>query len=155
MWSFLWHDIAPALEDKRRVIVPDMVGYGNSAMEDTFDRSIQAQEEMIDGLLDFLGIETISFVGHDLGGGVGLRFASHQPDAVDKLVLSNSVAYDSWPIQTIVDLGLPSTIKEMSVEELQEMLDGLYRQTLASDDPSKEFIEGMKAQWHSDRQWSR
>lgn len=150
-WSFLWRDIAPALEDKRRVIIPDMVGYGKSAMEDTFDRSIRAQEEMIDGLLDSLGIETISFVGHDLGGGVGLRFASHQPDAVDKLVLSNSVAYDSWPIQTIVDLGLPSTINEMSVEELQEMLDGLYRQTLASDDPSEEFIEGMKAQWHSDQ----
>lgn len=150
-WSFLWRDIVPALEDERRVIVPDMVGYGNSAMEDTFDRSIRAQEVMIDELLDSLGIETISFIGHDLGGGVGLRYASHQPDAVDKLVLSNAIAYDSWPIQTITDLGLPSTINEKSVDELQELLDGLYRQTLSSDDPSEEFVEGMKAQWQSEQ----
>ena len=150
-WSFLWRDIAPALEDERRVIAPDMVGYGNSSMEDTFDRSIRAQEEMIDGLLDELGIETVSFVGHDLGGGVGLRYASHNPDAVDKLVLSNAIAYDSWPIQTISDLGLPSTINEKSVDEVQEMLDGLYRKTLSSDDPSEEFVEGMKAQWQSER----
>ena len=149
-WSFLWRDIAPALENERRVIVPDMVGYGNSSMEDTFDRSIRAQEEMIDGLLGELGIETVSFVGHDLGGGVGLRYASHHPDAVDRLVLSNSIAYDSWPIQTITDLGLPSTINEKSDDEVQEMLDGLYRQTLSSDDPSEEFVEGMKAQWQSE-----
>lgn len=149
-WSFLWRDVAPALEDERRVIVPDMVGYGNSSMEDSFDRSIRAQEAMIDGLLDALGIETVSFVGHDLGGGVGLRYASHRPDAVDKLVLSNSIAYDSWPIQTITDLGLPSTVEEKSVDELQEMLDGLYRQTLFSEEPSEEFVEGMKAQWQSE-----
>ena len=150
-WSFLWRDVAPALEAERRVIVPDMVGYGNSSMEDSFDRSIRAQEEMVRALLDSLGIETVSFVGHDLGGGVGLRYASHQPDAVDKLVLSNSIAYDSWPIQTITDLGLPSTVEEKSVDELQEMLDGLYRKTLYSDDPSEEFVEGMKAQWQSEQ----
>ncbi|SDR16207.1 Pimeloyl-ACP methyl ester carboxylesterase [Halopelagius longus] len=149
-WSFLWRDVAPTLEDERRVIVPDMVGYGNSSMEDSFDRSIRAQEQMIDGLLDELDIETISFVGHDLGGGVGLRYASHRPDVVEELVLSNSIAYDSWPIQTIVDLGLPSKINEMSVDDVQEMLDDLFRQTLFSDDPSEEYVEGMKAQWQSE-----
>ncbi|WP_418280643.1 alpha/beta fold hydrolase [Halorubrum sp. DTA98] len=83
-----------------------MVGYGNSAIHDGFD--------------------TIDFVGHDLGSGVGLRYAARTPEAVDRLVLSNSVAYDSWPIQTITDLGLPETARETSVEELQEMLDGLF-----------------------------
>lgn len=150
-WSFLWRDIAPPLEEDRRVIVPDMIGYGNSSMEDSFDRSIRAQEEMLDGLLEALEVGTVSFVGHDLGGGVGLRYASHHPDTVDKLVLSNSIAYDSWPIQTIVDLGLPSTIDEKSVDELQEMLDGLYRKTLFGDDPNEEFVEGMKAQWQTEQ----
>ncbi|MEM4781485.1 MAG: alpha/beta fold hydrolase [Halalkalicoccus sp.] len=67
--SYLWREIAPAFEDDYRVLVPDMVGYGNSTMEDGFDRSIRAQEVAIEGLLDALGIDSCTFVGHDLGGG--------------------------------------------------------------------------------------
>jgi pimeloyl-ACP methyl ester carboxylesterase len=148
--SFLWRDVAPAFTDEYRVIAPDMVGYGASAMHDGFDRSIRAQEVMIDELLqdelntfDF----EISFVGHDLGGGVGLRYAAHNPEDVENLVLSNAVAYDSWPIETITNIGLPDWPQETSVEEAQEMLNGLFRDTLFADDPDEEFVEGMKAPW--------
>jgi len=127
------------------VIAPDMVGYGNSAQRDSFDRSIRAQEQVVRGLLDDLGIDRFSFVGHDLGGGVGLRLAARTPDRVGELVLSNSIAYDSWPIQTITDLGLPETARETSVDELQGMLDGLLRDTLYGDDPDEAFVEGIKA----------
>jgi pimeloyl-ACP methyl ester carboxylesterase len=147
--SFLFREVAPPLSDEYRVIAPDMVGYGNSAMHDGFDRSIRAQEAMIDGLLEELGLETITFVGHDLGGGVGLRYAAHNPDTVETLVLSNGVCYDSWPIQTIVDLGLPSTIEGMSPDDLQEMLEGLFRDTLAGE-PDEAFVEGMLAPWDSE-----
>ncbi|WP_226007840.1 alpha/beta fold hydrolase [Natrinema salinisoli] len=147
--SFLFREVAPPLSDEYRVIAPDMIGYGNSAMHDGFDRSIRAQEAMIDGLLEELGLETITFVGHDLGGGVALRYAAHNPDAVETLVLSNGVCYDSWPIQTIVDLGLPSTIEGMSPDDLQEMLEGLFRDTLAGE-ADDAFVEGMLAPWDSE-----
>ncbi|SEV88417.1 alpha/beta fold hydrolase [Natrinema salifodinae] len=147
--SFLWRDVTPPLSDEYRVIAPDMVGYGNSAMHDGFDRSIRAQEEMINGLVDELGLESLTFVGHDLGGGVGLRYAAHNTDAVDRLVLSNAVCYDSWPIETIVDLGLPSTVNGMSVEDAREMLEGIFRDT-RYDDPDEEFVEGMLAPWDSE-----
>lgn len=149
-WSYLWRDVAPPIRDGRRVIIPDMIGYGNSSMEDSFDRSIRAQEVAVRELLDTLDVDTVSFVGHDLGGGVGLRYASHTPEAVDQLVLSNSIAYDSWPIEAITNIGLPSTINEMSVDEVQETVGGLYRQTLYSDEPSEEFIDGMLSQWDSE-----
>ncbi len=149
--SYLWHQIAPAFTDDYRVVVPDMVGYGNSAMHDGFDRSIRAQEEMIDDLCAQLDLDPISFVGHDLGGGVGLRYAVHQPDAVDALVLSNAVCYDSWPIERIVDLGLPATIEDMSVDDLQGLLNSIYHSTLADPDSSERFVEGMLAQWDSEQ----
>lgn len=148
--SFLWRDVIPPIAEHRRVIVPDMLGYGNSSMHDGFDRSIRAQEEMIADLLSRLGIETVSFVGHDLGGGVFLRYATHNPNAVEQLVLSNSIAYDSWPIQLITDLGLPETARETSVEELQEMLDDLFRETLYEDTPNEAFLTGMKSPWESE-----
>lgn len=149
-WSFLWRDVADALADERRVIAPDMAGYGNSAMRDGFDRSIRAQERALAGLLEELGVETFDFVGHDLGGGVALRYAAHRPKAVEKLVLSNSVAYDSWPVEPIVDIGLPSTAEETDVDEMQAQLDGIFRQTLYGDDPGEQFVAGMKAPWDSE-----
>lgn len=147
--SFLWRDVIGPIEEERRVIAPDMVGYGNSSMHDGFDRSLRAQEVAIEGLLDALGIDDVTLVGHDLGGGVFLRYAAHNTDVVDQLVLSNSVAYDSWPIKTITDLGLPETARETSVEELQGMLDGLMRDTLYGEGASEEFLDGMKAPWAS------
>jgi pimeloyl-ACP methyl ester carboxylesterase len=148
--SFLWHDVSTALTDEYRVIAPDMVGYGNSAQHDGFDRSIRAQEAMLDDFLEQIDVESVTLVGHDLGGGVALRYAAHNPEMVDDLVLSNAVCYDSWPIQQIADLGLPSTIESMSVGDLQGMLDEMFRTGLVSDDPDEAFIEGMKAPWDSE-----
>lgn len=148
--SYLWRDVARRVADERRVVVPDMVGYGNSSMHDGFDRSIRAQEQALEDLRATLGLESLALVGHDLGGGVCLRYAAHNPDRVDELVLSNAVAYDSWPIQTVTDLGLPETHEENDPEDVQGMLDGLFRSTLARDDPDDEFLEGMKAPWDSE-----
>ncbi|WP_251328525.1 alpha/beta fold hydrolase [Haloplanus pelagicus] len=148
--SYLWRDVIGPIAAERRVIVPDMIGYGNSSMFDGFDRSIRAQEEMITELLSALDVETPSLVGHDLGGGVFLRYAAHHPDAVDELVLSNSIAYDSWPIQLITDLGLPETARETGVEELQAMLDDLFRDTLHGSEHSDAFLDGMTTPWNSE-----
>ncbi|MEF8786100.1 MAG: alpha/beta hydrolase [Haloarculaceae archaeon] len=148
--SYLFRGQFDALAAERRVIAPDMVGYGSSEMTDGFDRSIRAQELAVRDLVDQLELGTIDFVGHDLGGGVGLRYAARTPDAIDRLVLSNSVAYDSWPIQTITDLGLPETARETSIEKLQGMLDGLFRNTLLGDDHDEAFLDGMKTPWASE-----
>ncbi|NHN57662.1 MULTISPECIES: alpha/beta fold hydrolase [Halorussus] len=148
-WSFLWRDVAPAIAEDRRVIAPDLLGYGNSAMRDGFDRSIRAQEEMLDALLADLGIETASLVAHDIGGGVALRYAAHNPDAVGELVLSNAVCYDSWPVEFVNDLGLPSTA-ELSDEELDAKLDFAFADGLYDDGGHEEFVEGMKAPWQSE-----
>jgi pimeloyl-ACP methyl ester carboxylesterase len=127
-----------------------MVGYANSQMTDDFDRSIRAQEQMVRGLVEDLGLGDIDFVGHDLGGGVGLRYAVHHPDEVGKLVLSNSVAYASWPIQIITDLGLPQSARDNSPADIQGMLDGLFQNTLYAENPDEGFVEAMKAPWNSE-----
>jgi len=147
-WSYLWRGVAPAFEDDRRVIAPDFVGYGNSAMYDGFDRSVRAQEQVLDSLLTQLDVEQIDLVAHDIGGGVALRYAAHNPDAVGKLVLSNSIAYDSWPIQFVVDLGLPATINDMTVDDVEEQLTQMFQGTLI--DPDDEFVTAMVSRFASD-----
>ncbi|WP_136717771.1 alpha/beta fold hydrolase [Halorientalis salina] len=147
-WSFLWRDVAPAVAEEtgRRVVAPDLVGYGNSDMRDCFDRSIRAQEAMLDDLFDQLGVETCALVAHDIGGGVALRYAAHNPTAVSKLVLSNAVCYDSWPVGFITDLGLPRTT-EMPLDTLEEQVGGAFSEGVYADEAEAAFVEGMTQQW--------
>jgi haloalkane dehalogenase len=145
-WSYLWRRVAPAFEDEFRVVVPDMVGYGNSSFREGFDRSIRAQEAALDDLLDHLGVDSFTFVGHDIGGGAALRFAAHQPDRVSRFVASNLVCYDSWPVEFIVNLGLPRT-ERMDREEFVGQLDFAFADGAAADEPDPAFVDGMKAPW--------
>ncbi|ADB61768.1 alpha/beta hydrolase fold protein [Haloterrigena turkmenica DSM 5511] len=147
-WSFLWRDIVPAVAKERRTIAPDLVGYGNSAMQDGFDRSIRAQEVMLEGLLEDLDIDRVVLVAHDIGGGVALRFAAHNPDAVEQLVLSNAVCYDSWPVEFVSELGLPSTA-DREREELEARLESAFVDG-AYGEADPEFVEGMKTPWLTD-----
>jgi pimeloyl-ACP methyl ester carboxylesterase len=145
-WSFLWRRISPALEDERRTVVPDLVGYGNSDRRDSFDRSIRAQEHMLQQLVDTLELGVINLVAHDIGGGVALRYAAHHPERVESLVLSNAVCYDSWPVEFISNLGLPKTAG-MAPEKLESTLDSAFRKGLVTDDPDESFIEGIEEPW--------
>ncbi|MFB6204991.1 MAG: alpha/beta fold hydrolase [Haloglomus sp.] len=147
-WGYLWRRVAPAFEDEFRVVVPDLVGYGNSSMREGFDRSIRAQEQALDDLLDHLGVDSFTFVGHDIGGGAALRFAAHQPARVDRFVASNLVCYDSWPVEFIVNLGLPRT-EEMDREEFEGQLDFAFADG-AHGEPDHAFVEGMEAPWLRD-----
>ena len=144
-WGFLWRGIAPELSDEYRVVVPDLVGYGNSANHEGFDRSVRAQEQALDGLLDALGIDKAHLVSHDIGGGVALRFAAHQPERVGKLVCSNVVCYDSWPVEFIVETGLPKTAG-LSDEELDGMLEFAFADG-AHGEADPDFVAGMKYPW--------
>lgn len=147
-WSFLWRDIVADVATDRWTIAPDMLGYGNSAMSDDFDRSIRAQELMLEALLDDLGVDRVALVGHDIGGGVALRVAAHNPDVVEQLVLSNAVCYDSWPVEFVSNLGLPSTA-DIEREELESRLDSAFVEG-AYGEADPEFVDGMKAPWLTD-----
>nr|WP_255149929.1 alpha/beta hydrolase [Halorarius halobius] len=144
-WGFLWRGVAPHLEDDYRTVVPDLVGYGNSSFAEGFDRSIRAQEGALEDLLDHLGVESAHVVCHDIGGGVALRFAAHNPERVRSLVCSNVVCYDSWPVEFISTLGLPRTA-DMDDEEFEGKLDFAFDEGAYGEaDPA--FVAGMKYPW--------
>lgn len=129
-WSYLYNDVIPLLAPHIRVIAPDFLGHGYSDKRDFFDRSLVAQTQMIQRLMDHLGLERAHFVGHDTGGGVSLIMAIDHPERVGKLVLSNIVAYDSWPIDDMIALGNPNW-RSKEPQEVADFLasglpDGLY-----------------------------
>ena len=82
-----WRALAPALAAERRVIVPELPGHGGSAplpavpTVDPFADAVLAVLEAEDAL-------PAPWVGHSLGGLVGLRAAVRRPDAVPGIVLA-------------------------------------------------------------------
>lgn len=144
-WSFLYHEVIERLAEHYRVIAPDLLGHGYSDRRDRFDRSLPTQARMILRLLEHLGVSSAILVGHDTGGGTALTLAIEQPEIVDRLVLSNAVVYDSWPIEDMHALGNPSW-KHKSTGEILDLLtegfgDGLSRKGRLTD----EFKRGITA----------
>lgn len=144
-WSFLYAGVIPLLEPHCRVIAPDFLGHGWSDRRDRFDRSLTAQTEAVLALLDALEIERATVVGHDTGGGVALILGIEHPERVDRLVLSNAVAYDSWPIGDMIALSDPSW-RDKSPREVAEFVaqglpDGIHH----PERLTPEFREGIVA----------
>jgi pimeloyl-ACP methyl ester carboxylesterase len=144
-WSYLYHDAIPLLAPHCRVLAPDFLGHGYSDRRDRFDRSLRAQTQMILGFLDALGLEKVTVVGHDTGGGVALIMGIEHPDRVARLVLANVVAYDSWPIDDMIALGNPNW-RSRSPKEVAEFVagglpDGLHNKDRLTD----EFRKGIVA----------
>lgn len=95
--SCVWQNVVPVLETDHRCLAPDLLGLGDTETPPDADWSVRAQAEMVVGFLDALGLERVHVVGHDQGGAVAQLLAAHDPDRVDRLVLSNAEAYDNWP----------------------------------------------------------
>jgi len=144
-WSYLFHEVIEPLAAEYRVIAPDMAGYGYSDRRDRFDRSIEFQADVLERFLEQLDVDSAHFVAHDIGGGVALILADRSPGLVRSLVLSNSVAYDSWPIQEMLSLGHPKNTK-MKPDELREMLEETFTVGLSRPERrTEEFREGIMA----------
>jgi pimeloyl-ACP methyl ester carboxylesterase len=85
-----------------RLLAWEMIGYGRSwDVPSHVDISVNAQAGHLHGWLDELGVDRAVLVGHDLGDGVCQIAAVSRPERCAGLVLTNSIAYDSWPIPMV------------------------------------------------------
>ena len=143
VWGYLWKDTIELLSKHFTLIIPDLVGYGYSDKRDCFDRSIKVQSDILTKLVDQLGIEELFVVGHDIGGAVAQRFTIDNQTRVQKLVLMDSVLYDSWPADPIVSLGNPKQHyrnkgDELAKKFIQRLPAGIFHKEIATP----EMLEG-------------
>ncbi|MFQ5855543.1 MAG: alpha/beta fold hydrolase [Anaerolineae bacterium] len=115
--SGLWRNVMADLASDFAVYAPDMIGYGASDKPEDQDLSVGAQADYLVDFMDAVGIDAAHLVGHDIGGGVAQVFTVRNRDRVNKLVLVDSVAYDSWPEPGIARL------KEPAWDEIMQRLD--------------------------------
>lgn len=144
--SLMWRNIIPQLAKTHRVIAPDLLNYGKSAKPKSADVSINAQSNMIVKLMDVLGARQADIVGHDIGGGVAQLIAVNYPEKVRKLILIDSICFDSWPIPDFEPLQEPGAESEMSLEDFLSMMrgflpKGVYDKSVMTDELIEMYLE--------------
>tara|TARA_B110000211_G_scaffold201165_1_gene232574 strand:- start:396 stop:1274 length:879 start_codon:yes stop_codon:yes gene_type:complete len=104
--SFLWRNVIPELVESGRVIVPDLIGQGDSeklpASEGPERYSLEVAYSYVDGLLESIGAnENVTLVIHDWGTGVGFLWAMRHPAAVKGVAymegIVKPVSWSDWP----------------------------------------------------------
>lgn len=96
--SVTWLPVFEALARRYTVVAPDLLGHGSSD-KPRADYSVAAFANGMRDLLDVLGIDRATVVGHSLGGGVAAQLSYQYPERVERLVLvsAGGIARDVSP----------------------------------------------------------
>ena len=104
--SYLWRNVIPELKGCGRVIVPDLIGQGDSEklpVADGAERySFAVAYDYLAGFFDALGLDAnITLVIHDWGSGLGFHWARKHPGAVKGIAYMEAivrpVTWEEWP----------------------------------------------------------
>lgn len=133
-----WRLVLPKIASERRVIAPDMLGFGYTDRPDppsqhgayTMDAWVQ---QAVD-LLDALDVAQADLVGNSFGGALSLALAIRHPRRVRRMVLMGSVGV-SFPITAGLDAVWGYT---PSFENMRRLLDVFaFDRSLVNDELAK------------------
>jgi pimeloyl-ACP methyl ester carboxylesterase len=83
-----WATVTGDLARDHRLVVPDLRGHGNSGRPGTYTLAEMADD--VAALLDRIGVDRATVVGHSLGGLVAITLTLARPDLVEALVVEDS-----------------------------------------------------------------
>lgn len=111
-WSFFFRKIVRKLSDKRRVVVPDLIGYGLSEKSTSFGYTLEDHIDSLEELAEKLALNNITIVVHGWGATTGLGYAVRHSKKIKRVVALNGVAFiipivfGMWLLGRIYLLGL-------------------------------------------------
>ena len=136
--SHMFRNLIPLLADRYRVIAPDYPGYGQSDSPDragfayTFDRFA----ELVDGLLEGIGVRRYAIYVMDYGAPVGWRLALKDPSRISAVIVQNGNAYE----EGLTDFWKP--IKAYWADDSQARREALH--TLVTLETTKfQYTDGV------------
>ena len=113
-----WRYNIPELAKNYRVIAVDLPGYGKSQKGDyTYSMSFYADQ--IQKLIEALKLKNVVYVGHSMGGQIGIKLAIKYPELLSKLILASPAGFEEfqqgegdWLRSVMTMKGVKSTTEE-------------------------------------------
>jgi len=94
--SHMYRNLISQLADRYHVVAPDYPGFGYSAVpaREEFDYTFERIAQIVDRLIDAIGLDRYALYVMDYGAPVGFRLASRHPERVTAIVAQNGNAYE-------------------------------------------------------------
>ncbi len=113
-----WRYNIPEFSKKYRVIAVDLPGYGKS-QKGNYTYSMSFYADQIKKLIDDLQLKNVVYIGHSMGGQIGIKLAIKYPDLLDKLILASPAGFEefqkgegNWLRSVMTMNGVKSTTEE-------------------------------------------
>ena len=149
--SFLWRNITPHLESTGRIIVPDLIGMGDSEKLEGIDNpdyKYHGQYKYLSTLLDSLELgDQINLVIHDWGSAMGFQYARENPDRIKSISFMEAIVmplkWDQWPenARNIFQLMRSDAGEEIVLEK------NIFVERILLNDTANGFTEEEKAEY--------
>jgi pimeloyl-ACP methyl ester carboxylesterase len=97
-----WSELIPALSKTRKVIAIELQGHGHTPFSDR-KLSHAALAGDVEGVMNYLKIDSDDVVGYSMGGSVAYKFAIESPKRLKKLVIISSTYKSSGWLPEVND----------------------------------------------------
>ncbi len=104
-WSFGFRDLIRSLRNEYRCVAVDHLGFGLSDKPVDAPYSVKSHSARLTKLIGVLGLQHITIVANDFGGGIAMGYAIDHPDTIDAVVLFNTWM---WSLRSDPHFSKPS-----------------------------------------------
>lgn len=157
-----WREVAPRLEDRFRLIMPDQRGFaGSDQPQDVEDYKTDTLIGDIFALADTLGLESFALVGHDWGGAIAWPAALRGDPRLKKLAIVNAphpVIFQKSVIEDADQRAASQYINAFRTPGFEKVIETMgfetfFEKTFARHADTSKMLESEKQQYLAD--WSQ
>lgn len=157
-----WREVAPRLEDRFRLIMPDQRGFaGSDQPQDVEDYKTDTLIGDIFALADTLGLESFALVGHDWGGAIAWPAALRGDPRLKRLAIVNAphpVIFQKSVIEDADQRAASQYINAFRTPGFEKVIETMgfetfFEKTFARHADTSKMLESEKQQYLAD--WSQ
>jgi pimeloyl-ACP methyl ester carboxylesterase len=134
-WDFA--NVVPPVAKKTKIVVPDMIGFGqsDSPLKGTFKEnfSLLRQADLYEAVAADEGLETVILVAHDMGQTVGLELMARQEEGKLPFRIKHAILLNG---STVVDLIKTTPGQDASLKQPDR--------ALTEDPPKEEWYKDLR-----------
>ena len=142
-------ELIAKLGESRRVLAPDMPGYGKSDRPVDFDYTVEGYATFLGRIFDEKGVDRVHLALHDFGGAWGLAWAAFNIERAKSLVLFNIGLMPGYEWHKLARIWRTPVLGELS---MLTMTKSMFSKALNAENP-KPFPDAFIDRMYADMDW--